>query len=161
MLRISNTLILLVGVGVPVGLYLATAPSSPPSITPTAADLCFTAGAVTYQVSADAAADYRITIGADRSDLPIALVNGVETADFALVDGDGGFDSCEQAGRIKSVSVVGEGREADITLSLSREPSDADFRLSVHSAHLRASDVAAAIAVMRLQQRSRQVAEVR
>jgi hypothetical protein len=163
MSRISSTLILLVGVGVPVGLYLATAPSSPRTVAPVTAiaNLCFTAGAVTYQVSADAAADYRVKIGADRGDQRIALVDDVATADFALVDGAGGFDACQPAGRIKTVNVVGEGSEADVTLSLSREPADADFKLFVHSAHLRASDVAAAIAVMRLQQRNRQLAEVR
>jgi hypothetical protein len=162
MSRIFSALFLLVGVGVPVGLYVATAPNSPHAVTPVAAgNLCFTAGAVTYQVSGAATADYRVKIDDARPDLRIALVEGVETADFALVDGVGGFGACESAGRLKTVGVVGEGTEADITMSFSREPADADFKLFVHSAHLRPSDVAALITVIRLQQRNRQIAEVR
>ena len=162
MSRIWSTLILLVCTGVPVGLFFATAPVSPHTVAPVAAaNLCFTAGAVTYQVSPAAAADYRVKIDDARPDLRIALVDGVEMADFAMVDGAGGFDACESAGHVKNVRVVGEGSEADVTMSLSREPAGADFRLFVHSAHLRPSDVAALVAVIRLQQRNRQIAEVR
>ena len=163
MSRILSTLLLLVGVGVPVGLYAATAPSSPRTVAPVnaASNLCFTAGAVTYQMSPDAAADFRVKIDDARPDLRIALVDGVETADFALVDGVGGFDACESTHSLKTVGIVGEASAADVTMSLSREPADADFRLYVHSAHLRPSDVAALITVIRLQQRNRQIAEVR
>jgi hypothetical protein len=161
MSRISSTLMLLACVGVPVGLYLATAPASPRTPAPVAPNLCFTAGAITYQVSPATAADYRVRIDDARPDLRITLVDGVETADFTLVDGAGGFDGCESAGRLKTVGVVGAGSEADVTMSLSREPADADLRLFVHSAHLQPSDVAALIAVIRLQQRNRQIAEVR
>ena len=156
MSRILSTLLLLVGVGVPVGLYAATAPSSPRTVAPVnaASNLCFTAGAV-------AAADFRVKIDDARPDLRIALVDGVETADFALVDGVGGFDACESTHSLKTVGIVGEASAADVTMSLSREPADADFRLYVHSAHLRPSDVAALITVIRLQQRNRQIAEVR
>jgi hypothetical protein len=162
MSRILSTLILLVGVGVPVGLYFATAPVSSHAVAPmTAANFCFTAGAITYQVSPAAAVDFRVRIDDAHPDLRIALVDGVETADFTMVDGVGGFDACESAGRAKNVRVVGEGSDADITLSLSREPADADLRLFVHSARFEQSDIAALIAVIRLQQRSRQLAEVR
>lgn len=162
MSRIWSTLVLLVCVGVPVGIYLATAPSSPRTPAPVAAaNFCFTAGAITYQVSPATAADYRVRIDDARPDLRIALVDGVETADFTLVDGAGGFDGCESAARLRTVGVVGEGGDADVTMSLSREPADADLRLFVHSAHLRASDVAALIAVIRLRQANRQIAEVR
>jgi hypothetical protein len=162
MSRIVSALILLVGVGVPVGLYFATAPVSTQPVTPVAAaKLCFTAGAVTYQVAPAAAADFHVKIDDVRPDLRIALVDGVETADFALVDGVGSFDTCEPTGRLKTVGIVGEASAADVTMSLSREPSDADFKLFVHSAHLRPSDVAALVAVIRLQQRNRQIAEVR
>jgi hypothetical protein len=159
MSRIVSALISLVCVGVPVGLYFATAPVSTQPVT--TASLCFTAGAVTYRVSPDAAADYRVGIDDARPDLRIALIDGVEAADFALVDGIGGFDACESRDRLKTVGVVGEGSEADVTMSLSREPADADFKLFVHSAHLRPSDVAALVTVIRLQQRNRQIAEVR
>ena len=162
MSRIVSALISLVCVGVPVGLYFATAPVSTETITPVAAaNLCFTAGAVTYRVSPDATADYRVKIDDARPDLRIALVDGVETADFALVDGVGGLGACKFAGRLKTVGLVGEDSEADVTMSLSREPADADFKLFVHSAHLRPSDVAALVTVIRMQQRSRQIAEVR
>jgi hypothetical protein len=161
MSRIWSALIPLVCVGVPVGLYFATAPASPQAVAPLAANLCFTAGAITYQVSPDAAADFRVKIDDARPDLRIALVDGVETADFALVDGVGGFDACESTHSLKTVGIVGEASAADVTMSLSHEPAGADFRLYVHSAHLRPSDVAALVAVIRLQQRSRQLAEVR
>src|SRR5262249_42448399 len=53
-------------------------------------DLCLSAGAVTYRLSPTAAApDYRVRIDAAHPDLRIELVDGVENADFALVD-DGG-----------------------------------------------------------------------
>jgi hypothetical protein len=162
MSRILSALIVLVCVGVPVGLYLATAPASPSGASVAAtSNLCFTAGAVTYQVSPDAAADFRVKIDDARPDLRIALIDGVETADFALVDGVGGFDACESTHRLKTVGIVGEASAADVTMSLSHEPAGADLRLYVHSAHLRPSDVAALVAVIRLQQRSRQLAEVR
>lgn len=162
MSRISSTLMLLVCVGAPVGVFFATAPVSTQPVAPVAAaNLCFTAGAITYQVSAAAAPDYRVKIDDARPDLRIALVEGVEMADFALVDGVGGLGACESRGRLKTVGVVGEGAEADVTMSLSREPADADFKLFVHSAHLRPSDVAALVTVIRLQQRNRQIAEVR
>jgi hypothetical protein len=162
MSRIVSALISLVCVGVPVGLYFATAPISTEPVTPVAAaNLCFTAGAVTYRVSRDATADYRVKIDDARPDLRIALVDGAEMADFALVDGVGGLGACGSAGRLKTVGLVGEGSEADVTMSLSREPADADFKLFVHSAHLRPSDVAALVTVIRLQQRNRQIAEVR
>jgi len=160
MSRIVSTLILIVCVGVPVGLYLATAPAS--TRTAAAADnFCFTASAVTYQVSPAAAADFRVKIDDAHPDLRIALVDDVETADFTLVDGVGGFDACESAGRVKNVRIVGQDSEADVTMSLSREPADADLRLFVHSARFEQSDVAALIAVIRLQQRNRQLAEAR
>jgi hypothetical protein len=158
MSRISSTLMLLACVGVPVGLYLATAPASPRTPTPVAANLCFTTGAITYRVTPATAADYRVRIDDARPDLRITLVDGVETADFTLVDG---VDGCESAVRLKTVGVVGDGSEADVTMSLSREPADADLRLFVHSAHLRPSDVAALIAMIRLRQANRQIAEVR
>ena len=160
MSRIVSTLILLVGVGVPVGLYIATAPVSSHAVAPltAAANFCFTAGAITYQLAPGAAADIRVKIDDAQPDLRIALVDGVETADFALVDGPGGFDTCESAGPVSNVRVVGKDSEADVTLSLSREPANADLRLFVHSARLEQSDVAALIAAIRMQQRSRQVA---
>jgi hypothetical protein len=163
MSRIWSALIVLVCVGVPAGLYVATAPASPHAGASVAAasSLCFTAGAVTYQVSLDAAADFRVKIDDARPDLRIALIDDAETADFALVDGVGGLDACESTHRLKTVGIVGEASAADVTMSLSHEPAGADLRLYVHSAHLRPSDVAALVAVIRLQQRSRQLAEVR
>ena len=123
MSRISNALILLVCIGAPVGLYVASASDSPNAVAPvTASNLGFTAGAITYEVSpTSAVADYRVKIDAAHPDLRIQLVDGVESADFAWVDGVGGFDACEFAGRVKTVRVVGEGSAADISMSLSRE----------------------------------------
>lgn len=162
MSRIASTLILLVCIGAPVGLYVATAPASPNAVAPvTASNLCFTAGAITYEASPAAVADYRVKIDASHPDLRIQLVDGVESADFAWVDGVGGLDACESAGRVKTVRVVGEGSAADISMSLSREPAAGGLKLFVHSARFTHRDVAALIAAMRHHQNGRKLAEVR
>ena len=163
MSRILSALILFVCIGAPVGLYVATAPASPNAVAPViASNLCFTAGAITYGVSpAAAVADYRVKIDASHPDLRIQLVDGVESADFAWVDGVGGFDACESAGHLKTVRVVGEGSAADISMSLSREPAAGGLKLFVHSARFAHRDVAALIAAMRHHQNGPKLAEVR
>jgi hypothetical protein len=161
--RIQTTLILLMAAGLPAAAFFATAPvTTSPVAVAAVPHLCFTAGAITYEVSPAAiAADYRIGIDATHPDLRIQLVDGVESADFSLVDGIGGFDACESAGRVKTVRVVGEGSQADITMSLSREPSAGGLRLFVHSARFSHRDVAALMAAMQHYQNGRKLAEVR
>ncbi len=103
---------------------------------------------------------------ADRSaepDLRIALVDDVETADFALVDDFGSVDgsACTSVGLVKTVQVVGEGSTADVTMSLSHEAADADLKLFVHSARFGHRDAAALFAAMRHYQHRDQLAAYR
>jgi hypothetical protein len=143
--RLRKTLILLLVAGIPAAAppFFAAGPN-----------LCFTAGSVTYQVVPGASSpDYRVGI-ADRAaqpDLRIQLVDGVETADFALVDDFGSVDgsACMSAGLVKTVQLVGEGSAADVTMSLSHEEADADLKLFVHSARFGHGDAAALFAAMR------------
>jgi len=142
--RLHKTLILLLVAGIP-----AAAPpffASPPG-------LCFTAGSVTYQLSPSATApDYKVKIdnAAAQPQLRIGLVDRVETADFALVDDNSGFDrnGCHSAGLIKTIKLVADG-PSDLTISLTREAADADLKLFVYSARLGHREAAALFAVMR------------
>ena len=154
--RIRKTLILLLVAGIP---------AAAPPIFDAAPNLCFTAGSVTYQVAPGASSpDYRVRI-ADRSaepDLRISLVDDVESADFALVDDFGGGGSaCTSVGLVKTVQVVGEGRTADVTMSLSHEAAGADLKLFVHSVRFGHRDAAALFAAMRHYQHRNQLAAYR
>jgi hypothetical protein len=95
--------------------------------------------------------------------LRIQLVDNVESADFALVDDFSGTDAstCASGGLIKTVQVVGETGPADVTLSLSGEPADADLKLFVHSARFGQRDAAALFAAMRLHQAGQKLAQYR
>jgi hypothetical protein len=142
--RLQKILILVLVAGIP-----AAAPpffASPPSF-------CFTAGSVTYQVApATASPDLRVRIdnAAIQPDLRIQVVDAVESADFALVDDvvDAGRSACRSDGLLKTVKVVDSGA-ADVTISLSREASEADLKLFVHSARVGHRDAAALLAAMR------------
>ena len=148
--RLRKTLILLLVVGVPAGArsYFASAP-----------DLCFTAGSVTYQLSSSAGRMRR----ARRPDLRIKLVDRAEIADFALVDDAGGVagGACRTAGALKTVKIVSGETSPDVTISVSREVDDADFRLFVHSARVTHQDAAALFALMRHVESAGKVAEYR
>ena len=155
--RFRQTLILLLVVGIPAAArsFIAGAP-----------ELCFTAGSVTYHLSSSAAApDYRVLIDnrAPRPDLRIKLVDRAEIADFALVDDVGGVagGACRTAGALKTVKIVSGETSPDVTISVSREADDGDFRLFVHSAHVTHQDAAALFALMRHVESTDKVAEYR
>jgi hypothetical protein len=120
---------------------------------------CFTADAVTYQLSSRIGpADYRVKIDASaqsssRADLRIQLVDEVDSADFALVDDAGARDTCASSGVTRTVRVVDDPGPADLTLSLSADAADADVKLFVHSSRFSSSDAAALFAAMRRHQR--------
>jgi hypothetical protein len=169
MKRLHITLILLMVIGMPAAallfffFFLAAAPITV-APAPVVANLCFTAGAVTYRVSMGTPSpDYRVKIGASDPDLRIQLVDNVESADFALVDDLGGADgtTCASRGLIKTVQVVGDTSPADVTLSLSGEGTDADLKLFVHSARFGERDAAALFAAMRLHQAGQKLAQYR
>jgi hypothetical protein len=148
-------------------IFLTAAP--PPIAVPVAvaaaADLCFTAGVVTYRVSTGKSApDYRVKIdgGAANPDLRIQLVDSVESADFALVDGFGGdHGTCASAGHIKTVQLVDDAGAADVTLSLAGDPTEADLKLFVHSDRFGDRDAAALFAAMRHDQARQKLAQSR
>jgi hypothetical protein len=170
MKRLHKALILLMVTGMPAAAlpFLFTAAPVTVAPAPVVANLCFTAGAVTYRVSMGTPSpDYRVKIGASDPDsgpyLRIQLVDNVESADFALVDDLGGADgtTCASRGLIKTVQVVGDTSPADVTLSLSGEGTDADLKLFVHSARFGERDAAALFAAMRLHQAGQKLAQYR
>jgi hypothetical protein len=170
--RLPKTLILL-AVPLLAGMAAAALPflnaAPPPTVAPVtvaaAADLCFTAGPVTYRVSTGTSApDYRVRIdsGAADPDLRIQLVDNVESADFALVDGfSGDHGTCASAGRIRTVALVDDASAADVTLLLSGEPSEAALKLFVHSDRFGDRDAAALFAAMRHDQARQKLAQSR
>jgi hypothetical protein len=174
--RLPKTLILL---AVPLLASMAAAAlpflnaAPPPTVAPVAvaaaADLCFTAGPVTYRVSTGTSApDYRVRIDSGAADphsdpdLRIQLVDNVESADFALVDGfSGDHGTCASAGHIRTVALVDDASAADVTLLLSGEPSEAALKLFVHSDRFGDRDAAALFAAMRHDQARQKLAQSR
>lgn len=134
---------------------IAAAAASVPQPSP---DLCFTAGSVTYRLSADAPSpDYRVAIDnqASHPDLRVGLVDRVEAADFALTDDAGAVtgSACKAAGLIRTVRIVTPGAPADITIAVSQPAqSDApqpDVSVYVHSVRVSHFDAAALFALVR------------
>jgi hypothetical protein len=135
-------------------LMVAGIPAAAPPFSASSPDLCFAAGSLTYRVSPGAAAaDVRVRIEprAAHPDLRIQLVDGIESADFAVVDdvGTAGESACASAGPVKTVRIVSDAGPADITLSVSRDDDDADLRLFVRSVRFGHRQAAALFAAMR------------
>jgi hypothetical protein len=135
-------------------LMVTGIPAAAPPFFASSPDLCLTAGSLTYRVSPGAAAaDLRVRIEprAAHPDLRIRLVDGIESADFAVVDDVGAThqSACASAGLVKTVRVVSDAGPADITLSLSRDDADADLRLFVLSMRFGHREAAALFAAMR------------
>jgi hypothetical protein len=149
--RLRNTLILLLVAGIPAAAppFFATAPK-----------LCFTAGSITYEL-ANRAPDIRVRIDAAHPDLRIQLVDDVESADFALVDDVGAGDACGAAGTVRRVGIVDDDSAAEVSISVSREGSDSDLKLYVHSARFGHREAAALFAAMRHHQDRTALAQAR
>ena len=118
--------------------------------------LCFTAGSVTYQLSASTPfPDYRVAVDnqALYPDLRVRLVDRVEAADFALTDDAGAMvgSGCRAAGPIKTIGIVPAGAPADLTIAVSSQShgDSPDFTLYVHSARVSHVDAAALFALVR------------
>ena len=145
--KLRNT-VLLLGVA---GIAAAAAPFL--IVSP---DLCFTAGSVTYQLSAGAPfPDYRVAIDnqAPHPDLRVRLVDRIEAADFALTDDAGAMvgRGCKAAGSIKTIGIVPAGAPSDLTIAMSSQGHGdlPDFTLYVHSARVSHFDAAALFALVR------------
>jgi hypothetical protein len=149
--------------------FLAATPPTAAPVAIVAVDRCFTAGSVTYRVSTGASTpDYRVKIDSGAADpdsapdLRIQLVDSVESADFALVDGfSGDHGTCASAGHVKTVQVVGNTSPADVTLRLAGEPTETDLKLFVHSDRFGDRDAAALFAAMRHDQMRQKLAQSR
>jgi hypothetical protein len=147
--RVRKTLILLVLVGVPASAQTFwPGPQGSASLQ----GPCFTAGTSTFQVSPTAAApDFRIKIGQTaRPDLRMQLVDSPETADFVLVDDFSGIEgnACNGSSAVKTIKVDSQENAPDLTISLSSQGSDADYKIYVHSARFSHQDAAALFAVL-------------
>ena len=140
--RVRQSLVLLLVAAIPAAMPLFPAKSH---------DLCVTAGPVTYRLSPSETPDVRVRIdnAASRPDLRVRVVDRAEIADLALVDDADrpAGHSCKVMGEIRTARIV-SGR-SDVTVSVSREPHDADFALYVQSARITQEDAAALFALMR------------
>jgi hypothetical protein len=134
-------------------LLVAAIPAFAPPFFTATPELCFTAGSITYRLTAASGpADYHVRIdnGTVHPDLRVGLVDDAASADFALVDDVAARgDACRSAGALKTVSVVPAGTPAELTIGLTRAPQTADFTLYVHSARVSHQDAAALFALMR------------
>jgi hypothetical protein len=163
--RLQKFVILAFAAAIPAAAapFLPASQAIPPNFNTTAfpkttAALCFTAGAVTYELSQAAAVpDFRVRFddGVIEPDLRVGLADGAATADFTLVDDVIGIDgnACQAAGPVKTVRIVGEGA-ADVIIRLTRDLAQADFKVFVHSGRFNHRDAAALFAVMRHNQKS-------
>jgi hypothetical protein len=157
--RLRKPLLLFLVAGIPAAVV---PPFFPETFFSRAPDLCFTAGTTTYQVTPGAPqADFRVRIAAPGTelrsqDLRIQIIDDVDAADFALVDDVTADPSaCDSVGNIKTVEVVSKDSPADVAVSLSRDGTEGDLKLFVHSARIGHQDAAALLAVMRHDQGTR------
>lgn len=152
--RIRNTVVL---------LFVAAIPAAAPPLPTKSPEVCFTAGSVTYRLSANTPSpDFRVRIDnqAARPDMRVGLVDHAELADFALVDDVATLagNPCRTAGVLKTVVVVAADKPADMTISLTRHADDAGLKLYVHSARVSHQDAAALFALMRHEQTTNKLA---
>ncbi len=157
--RIRKTLVLAAVLVAPAAAHSTlTAPES----------LCFASGAATYRISHTAPTpDYRVRIdnAATRPDLRMQLVDRPEIADFVLADDFGPAEStaCRSSLPLKTVKVdtAATAMAADVTVALSAEAANPDYRIYVHSVRFSHQDAAALLAVTWKATQARQLAERR
>jgi hypothetical protein len=155
-MRIRTAFILAAALAAPAAAYsvMAEVPKESPRLSN-----CFASGASTFQIVAKAAApDYRIRIdsAAAHPDLRMQLVDRPEHADFVLVDdADGEPGNCRSA---RTVTHDGAAGKPDVTVHLSTDAKNVDYRLYVRSARFSQKDAAALLAAMWKADRSRKVA---
>ena len=143
--RLQKSLILITAIAVPAAAHSTFAPV-PES-------LCFASGATTYQIAHNATApDFRIKIAdaSSRADLRMQLVDRAEIADFVLVDDFSGRDpvSCRSSTPIQMVTLDTGTAKPDVTVNLSADAADPDYKIYVHSVRYSQQDAAALLAAM-------------
>jgi hypothetical protein len=143
--RIQKSLILIAAIAIPAAAHSTFAP--------TGEGLCFASGATTYQIAHNAPApDFRIRI-ADASatpDLRMQLVDRAEIADFVLVDDFSGKEPapCRSSTPIRTVTLDAGTGKPDVTVNLSADAADPDYKIYVHSVRYSQQDAAALLAAM-------------
>ena len=152
--RLQKSLVLIAAIAVPAAAHSTFAPVP--------ASLCFASGATTYRIAHNAAApDFRIKIAdtSSRADLRMQLVDRVEIADFVLVDDFSGTApvSCRSSTPIRTVTLDAGTAKPDVTVNLSVNAADPDYKIYVHSVRYSQQDAAALLAAM---WKSRQQGEV-
>jgi len=143
--RLQKSLILVAAIAIPAAAHSTFAP--------TKETLCFASGATTYQIARNAPApDFRIKI-ADASaspDLRMQLVDSAEMADFVLVDDFSGKEPapCRSSTPIQTVTLDADTAAPDVTVNLSADPAQSDYKIYVHSMRYSQQDAAALLAAM-------------
>ena len=141
--RIRKTLILLA--------LVAILPAAHSSITPPES-LCFASGTATYRLEPMAAKpDVRVRIdnAAQNPDLRIQMIDRPELADFVLADEYGDHPAspaCRSPVRAKVVTIDGKTPKPHVTVQLSPDAANPDFRVYVHSVRYSHQDAAALLA---------------
>ena len=109
---------------------------------------CFIAGATGYRISERASADVTVRIDntAAQPNLRMQLVDDSAAADFVLVDDGDTVNACTGAASVKSIRLDPSASNADLTVTLSREP--ADYKIYVRSAGFSEQDAAALFALL-------------
>ena len=143
--RLQKSLILIAAIALPAAAHSTFAPA-PES-------LCFASGATTYRIAHNAAApDFRIKIAdaSARPDLRMQLVDRAELADFVLVDDFSGAGpvSCRSSTPIQTVTLDTGAAKPDVTVNLSADSADPDYKIYVHSVRYSQQDAAALLAAM-------------
>jgi len=143
--RLQKIVLLGAAIAIPAVAYSALAPRHD--------DLCFASGSATYRIAPDAAApDFRIRIATDttRPDLRMQLVDRPEAADFVLVDdfGSSAPMPCRSTTPVRTVALDAGEMTPDVTVKLSADNSEADYRIYVHSLRYSQHDAAALLAAM-------------
>jgi hypothetical protein len=109
---------------------------------------CFIADAAGYRISDSASANFTVRIDntAAAPNLRMQLVDDPAAADFVLVDDGDTVNACTGAASVKSIRLDPSASNADLTVTLSREP--ADYKIYVRSAGFSEQDAAALFAVL-------------
>jgi hypothetical protein len=156
--RIRKTVILLA--------LFAILPAAHSTITPPES-LCFASGSATYRLEPAATKpDVRVRFdnAAQNPDLRIQMVDKPELADFVLADeyGDNPANpACRSPVPAKTVTIDGKARDPHVTVQLSPDAANPDFRVYVHSVRYSHQDAAALLAATWTAARGRDLADLR
>jgi hypothetical protein len=134
--------VLLVAVGPPAvaHTYFTAAPQGP----------CFNTGTTAYRVSSTLAPDYRVRVDGHihRAHLRVHMVDTPDKADFVLIDDVSGVPGSACGPLVKTISLAGEARPADMIVGLAADAASADYKLYVRSTRFSQDDAAALFAVL-------------